>query len=260
MSKSKPKPITVTAQSGVTAAETPLVDTPREPVCYLPGSEPDRNTATVDGFVVDLDTGEVLGFAIIPLGKEEFDVTDVESAEWVLRKMLEAKAAIEAVHQTADVILARNILAAAEGLTKPHANKLKWLTERFGSQIKDVAKANLPAKGKTWRSLYGHVAFRLVKAQLEVVAESRAAKWLAANAPKSIRVVADLDALTEKDRLFISSLVAEDTDGVQVEILKSKFSSDLLVRAANTPDFEAVSGIAYKPERESATITVGEED
>lgn len=39
------------------------------------------------GFLIDPDTGEVLGLA----GIDQFKVTDAESAEWVLEKILQAE-------------------------------------------------------------------------------------------------------------------------------------------------------------------------
>lgn len=225
-------------------------------VIYLPNPETDESTTIIDGYVVSAD-GEILGLAEAPQGKTDFAVTDVESAEWVLRKMLEAQSAIEAIDQTSDVILARSILANAEKLKKPHIAKIAWLETCFRDGLEAVARQNLPKKGKTWQTLFGSISFRAVKAKLDIRATDRAAQWLATHFPACVRLTADLDQLPPNEREYLASLAEEGTAGVAAEIMKSKIPDDVLLKAMNTPDFEAETGIAFVPARESMTITVG---
>lgn len=217
----------------------------------------DKETFIVDGYVVDPETGEVLGFEEPPQQKQDFEVVDVESAEWVMRKMLEADSAIKAVDGAADVILARSILEQSDKLKAPHRKKIEWLQARFGHDLEMVARANLPKKGKTWSCLYGSVSFRAVKAKLDIKVLDRACKWLAAHFPATIRLEADLDQLLPDDQAYLASLAEEGNKGVTASVMKSKLPAELLIKAANTDDFEVETGIAYVAERESATITIG---
>lgn len=208
-----------------------------------------------DGYILNPDTGEILGLASTP--KADFAVVDVPTAEWVLEKMLQAQAAAEALESTPEVIFARAVLANIEKLKKPHLQKIDYLKKFFGDAIIEVAKNNLPKKGKTWQSAFGSVAFRKTGAKLDIGDEEKAAKWLAANYPESIRLVADLDQLTPDDRAFLASLAEEGNGAVKSQIMKEKLPAELLIKAANTKDFETDTGIAYVAERESATLKVG---
>lgn len=134
-----------------------------------------------DGYKVDADTGEILGLA------EPFQVHDVKSAEWVMQKMHEAEAQAKAYEaQAAD------ILANLCKLTKFHRSKAEWLKTCYGSQIEEVAKANLPKGKKTWSSLFGSVAFRTTKARLDIVNEDRAIAWALLHEPDSVKVTRTL--------------------------------------------------------------------
>jgi hypothetical protein len=228
-----------------------------EQILYLPAADPSRETTVLDGYVVDSDTGEVLGFVDPPQGKSDFAVVDVPSAEWVMRKLLEADSIIKAIDQSADVQLARSILANADSLKAPHEKKIEWLQTCFGPALESVAKENLPKKGKTWQTLYGSIAFRSIKPKLEIRAVDRASAWLAKHFPSCIRVVAELEALSPDDRTYIASLAEESAEGIKSEIMKLKIPAEVQVRAASEENFEVETGIAYIPERESATLTIG---
>lgn len=228
-----------------------------EGVHYLPTANPERKTVEYGGYIVDADTGDVLGFAEAPQGKKDFAVVDVESAEWVQRKMLEADSEIKAIDENAEVQLARAVMANAEVLKKPHQSKLEWLDKTFGSAIEEVASQNLPRGKRTWQSLFGSVAFRAVKPILSITSPERAAKWLAKKHPECVRITADLDALSPDDRTYIASLAEEGTDGIETKIMKDKIPASVLALAKEKPDFEVESGLAYVAGRDSATHTIG---
>lgn len=165
-----------------------------------------------DGYKINSEMGEVLGLA------EPFQVTDVKSAEWVMQKMHEAEAQAKAYEaQAADII------ANLCKLTKFHRSKAEWLKTCYGSQIEEVAKANLPKGKKTWSSLFGSVAFRTTAPRFEIIDEQGAIAWAKACCPEAVKV---------KESLLVSKIPYDDV------LIPENY-------------------IAYVPEGESVTIKVG---
>ncbi|HSW63361.1 MAG TPA: host-nuclease inhibitor Gam family protein [Dissulfurispiraceae bacterium] len=117
-------------------------------------------TEIVDGYIVDVETGEILGVD----GREEFRVTDGASAEWVLEKMAYEDAAVLALEAREKAIL-ENIRA----IRQKHDNRRKFLEYRFGEELAAFAKAALAGgKTKTWKCPFGQVSFRNVPAKIVV--------------------------------------------------------------------------------------------
>lgn len=165
-----------------------------------------------DGYKIDSETGEVLGLA------EPFQVTDIKSAEWVMRKMHEAESQAKAYEaQAAD------ILANLCKLTKFHRSKAEWLKTCYGSQLEEVAKANLIKGKKTWSSLFGSVAFRTTAPRLDIVDEEDAITWAKVYYPEAIKV--------------------------KESLLKSNIPTDEV--------YPPESGIVFVPAGESVSIKVG---
>lgn len=129
-----------------------------------------RTYVDADGCVVDADTGEVIGHTDVSDDvKMPFRVDSQEAAEWALelRSRIEGRALGIAARRTA---LLKNI----EKELRAEERKLSWWEWRFGSQLTDFAKANLPRKGKTWRCAWGSVAFRATKGTTQIADEEAA--------------------------------------------------------------------------------------
>jgi len=119
-----------------------------------------------NGYLVDPTTGEVLGLAEMP--KPEFAVTDEESFNWVMKKILNAEADIQAVKTNSEVIAARAIVANADAIEKQARKKLEWLHTRFTAEIGEYAKQFVTDKCKTFKSVLGSVSFRKVPSKYVV--------------------------------------------------------------------------------------------
>lgn len=175
----------------------------------------------LDGYKVDAETGEILGLA------EPFQVTDVKSAEWVMEKMFDAESKARAYE-----LQAQGILDNLAKLTKFHRSKAEWLKTCYGSQLEEVAKANLIKGKKTWSSLFGSVAFRTTERRLAVIDPLKAFVWCQKNCPEATRV---------KNEVLVSQLSE---------------SAKIPLKAMNEDLVETI-GFQWVPEGESMTIKVG---
>lgn len=120
---------------------------------------------------LDADTGEVLG--IITPGDGPFVVKDRESAEWVLRKITEAEAAIKAEAEMLEVVASR-----IKGKIKALKARSAWFSTRFKSELAVVAKASLQGKKRNVDFTWGRIGFRKSKEKLEVEDKDKAIGFL----------------------------------------------------------------------------------
>jgi hypothetical protein len=144
-----------------------------------------ENTEIIDGMIVDIETGEVLGLA----EKPEFTVKDEDSANWVLGKMLALESDIVAIETSARVIEAKAILANAAAMKKDASKRLEWLHARFTAEIGEWARPQLEGKKtKTLKTLLGAISFRVKKGGLRVADKDKALDWAKSNTPNAIKV------------------------------------------------------------------------
>jgi len=134
-----------------------------------------ENTQSIveEGYLVDPETGEVLGLASTPT--PEFEVTDVDSAEWVLAKIGEADAEILKLQ-----LMLNGSIERMTKRIKAQQRRSDYLRARFEPGLTEVARKNLPKSGKTWNALNGSVAFRATKDRVDVPKENtdQAIGWL----------------------------------------------------------------------------------
>ncbi len=101
--------------------------------------EPEPQVYEIDGYLVD-ESGEIVGHAAAP--EEQFHVTDVQSAEWVLGKLVEAEAAIELAH----------VMETVYNRFTPHVPlKVEACVSRYWSKAAEPVWANgrlIPWEGK----------------------------------------------------------------------------------------------------------------
>lgn len=134
----------------------------------------EQETVVIDGLVIDVETGEVLGHE-----SPTFAVTDQASAEWVLARFLDADA---------DIAKAEAIVRNAQAILKRAKSRRASLEGRFLPELAEYAKQNLPKGGKTFSTMYGAVSFRATPAKVRVVDEEAALAWARANAPEAVKV------------------------------------------------------------------------
>ena len=141
----------------------------------------------VDGYLIDPETGEVVGHV-----DGAFQVDDLGSAEWVMEKMLTEDIEIAALEKRLEVIAAN-----LDSMKKDRERRRKWLEYRFGDELEDFARQNLPEKGKTWKCAYGRVSFRTTNARVGVNDETLAINFLRPIAP---------DAIKTTEKVLVSAL------------------------------------------------------
>ena len=122
------------------------------------------STVIVDGFVVDVETGEILGMLIDRATTERFHVIDSDSAEWVLDKMQQNDAAIAALESRKRAIVA-NIDKMLAGLQ----SRQKYLSWRFTPELENFARKQLAlSKRRSLATPFGVLAFRKTKRKVQV--------------------------------------------------------------------------------------------
>ncbi len=145
-----------------------------------------------EGYFSDPISGEVVGM-IVP--KFEFQVIDAESADWVLEKICDAESEMSRL----DMVLAA-VKERIETQKKAQENRVKYLKWKFGGELEEFAKNNLPHGKKTWKGTYGEVSFRTVKPRLAYAGESDAIAWAKDHCPEAVKV---------EERFLISLVPAE---------------------------------------------------
>jgi hypothetical protein len=135
-----------------------------------------------NGFLVDADTGEVLGLASTP---ERFDVTDLASAEWVLNKMSECDAE--------EMGIEARIKAVTENLNsdlRQTRGRREYLMGRFGEGLKAFAHFDQGlGKRRTTSTAFGKLSFRTTPESIEIVDMALAVEWAKTNAPDAVKTV-----------------------------------------------------------------------
>jgi hypothetical protein len=143
---------------------------------------PDRSDPACDG-----DSGEAPTLPPIP---ERFAVNDVSSANWVIRKIAEARTYAEHVQSW----------AAAE--IRRAENEERYLMQRFGAQLETWARQHLQDTGSRRRSIPlpgGTIGFRSAASRLEIADQTALLNWCRENLTAAIVVelkASGTDALT----------------------------------------------------------------
>lgn len=123
-----------------------------------------------------------------------FTVTDEESANWVVRKITEARAYQEKVREWAKKEQDR---AAADA---------EWFLGRFGAQLAEFTEKHLSGKKKSLSLPAGVVGFRKAPAQVQVVDEPALLEWAKAEAPEIVVVVPATERVSKSEiNLWVKS-------------------------------------------------------
>ena len=112
-----------------------------------------------------------------PSAPESFAVHDASSANWLVRKIVEARAYAEHVKQWAAMEVRR-----AE-------REERFFLERFGAQLEAWARPQISdSRRKSLKLPAGTVGFRTEPVHLEVKDETKLMAWCQHNLPDAIRV------------------------------------------------------------------------
>lgn len=116
-------------------------------------------TEVIDGYIIDIESGEILGLA-----QPEFHVTDEDSANWVLEKIMDEEVDMVRL-ETKLKALQENIQSQIQ--TKQR--RAEWLRMKFGPELEQFARKQLEGqKAKTLKMDYGQLSLRTVKGGLRV--------------------------------------------------------------------------------------------
>ena len=134
---------------------------------------------TIEGTVEDgAGAGSALGSALIPL-PERFAVTDVRTANWVVRRVMEARAYGQAVKEWAEAEATRA------------QREEEALLMHFGAGLHQVLAEEMErARGrrKSLKLPAGTIGVRSEPVRLRVADEERAIAWAKAHLPQAVRV------------------------------------------------------------------------
>lgn len=173
----------------------------------------------------DPDTGEVISL-IVP--KPDFQVTDADSAEWVLSKIEFAESEMFRLKTMLEKQVER--LNSQIAQYKRHADFMK---ARFGPELEQFAKANLPKGKKSWLGTHGAIKFRSTNERLDIADSEKALGWLKA---------------TEG---------CQDAIKVTESVLKSAIPAPTAEKLKADPELRAIAGFELIPAGESMTIDTG---
>lgn len=148
--------------------------------------------------VLDFDADQALE---VPEG---FEVRDEDSANWVVRKICEARAYMEKVREFADRELARA------------SKDEEFFLSRFGPGLEKYASASLKGKKRSVALPAGTLGFRKQPARLVVENDEQALKWAKAYLPAAVVVVPATEKLSKSALNEAVSAAMKQPDGAQI--------------------------------------------
>lgn len=149
----------------------------------VPSEETDTFETTADGFIVNTDTGEVVGHVE---AKVTFEVVDEASATWVLAKISDADAQIAGL-----TVQREAIVANLDAMIKRHQDKKSFLLGRFSVGLEAVTRRMIAGrKERFFQTAFGRCSLRQVKGgAIKVMDEPLAIEWAREHCPSAVKVV-----------------------------------------------------------------------
>jgi len=144
--------------------------------------------------------------------EKRFRVHDERTADWVLQQIARAQDELE------------RITVQYESRKKDLEKRIEWFRKRFGFELEQWARKNLPHNRKTVKLAHGNLRFRTVKPQVEIVDQEKALDWAKQNCPDAVVVRESVLKTPLKETIFETG---EIPDGVEVTPAGEKFSIDL---------------------------------
>lgn len=212
-------------------------------------------TVEVDGFLIDAESGEVLG----PVVEEGFAVDSPQRLDWVLRRLGEVESQMVAIEQTDAVIHARAVLANAERLKADLKRRLDSLHWRFDNEVEHYARQQLAGeKGRTLKTLYGSISLRSVPARIGIDDKALAIARLIEECPAALNVEFQLHQLGEGldadiARRAVLDMAAEAGGGATLDPKISRVPKGLQAELAARTE----TGFVRHPESETMSIDTG---
>jgi phage host-nuclease inhibitor protein Gam len=158
-----------------------------------------RTDVDSDGWVFDLDSGEVLGRID---ADDRFEIDSIERAEWALRLRSELEGELVAL----DVREAA-LLRQLRTLRAAKLRRLAWWDYRFAPSLIAFARSLLSGKGRTAQFAWGRVSFRSTKGTTRILDMDAAIDWMKAWNPAKVKI---RESVTVKDVLETRKAAAEE--------------------------------------------------
>lgn len=177
-------------------------------------TEERRTEIDSDGYIYDLETGEVLGHSG-EVADDGFRILSAEGADWVLEKMALQEAELARVES-----LRAALIANLDSMLVEPRNRLAWLHRRFDGELIAQAQRDLEAKGgrsKTAKYPHGKVALRKTPGSAEITDRDLAVEFVAEWAPDHVKRSVGIEGvraaiLAEADALEGVTDVSDLTD------------------------------------------------
>lgn len=134
-----------------------------------------------DGWLIDPDTGEVVG----AYGWMDKPEVEDEQDLWLVQKQL-LKIDSMIIGEKAQM---RHIVEMCEKRIKSLERRKEWIEHKYGPSAFALAKTLLPKGRKTYTSPYGEIAYRSTKDRLVIDDQTQAVQWAKLAAPESVKKV-----------------------------------------------------------------------
>lgn len=143
-------------------------------------SAPRETYVDTDGYIVDADTGEIVGH---DEPREAFVVDSVEKAEWVLEQRSAREAAIAAIDARLKAVT-EQLLAQRKAVVR----RLAYEDYLYSPSLIQFARSQLSGKSRTVQFGWGKVSFRSSTGTNTIVSMDEAVAWMRRFDPSKVKV------------------------------------------------------------------------
>lgn len=164
---------------------------------------------TEDGYIVDSETGEVVGHKDA-IGGEDLAIT----VERFLERRARANAAAEGLRREMNVLVA-GITERFETRIREQERKIEWLDVSFEPLAKQFAleKIAYQGKGKSIKTAWGTLGFRASRESTKIVDNPTAVLFCAEHCPEALDLTIPSDRLSPEIR---AELIGDSEASVKV--------------------------------------------
>lgn len=141
-------------------------------------------TIEIDGFIVDQETGEVLGHA------ESGSLADDRDrlVGWALKKRAEALASAAGLEAHMNLLIA-GVKERLETQIREAERKAAWIESAYGLTIQSWAEDNIPAGKKSVKHDWATVGFRSSRESTKILDPEKALAFCKMRFPEAIKIV-----------------------------------------------------------------------
>jgi|CXWL01.1.fsa_nt_gi hypothetical protein len=189
------------------------------PVCY---DHP--NMIEQDGWILDSETGEVLGSTEVTTPAATDDTAERDkNVLWALERRARNVAKAQGLEEEMNSLIA-TIRASFEPQINNIRSRVKWIDNCFTEQFRQYAIDNLIPGQKNAKTPWAILQFTSNQAKWEIADEAEAKKWALEKCSNAVKLEFDLGNIPESKIQFILGAVKAigKTDAIVVSIMKSR--------------------------------------